>query len=111
MRVEAFGDHCNPAGKIVVDLIFGLGPGMGDALFKVAGQFADLGQLIAQLHRCFAADPGGMGGGLFELACCFGGAVFHRLVDGCAAFLAKPRSKRRDRGRAHRANPGDCGRG
>ena len=111
VRIEAFGNQRDPPGEIVVDLLFGAGACMGDALLQVAGQLADLGQLIAQLDRGIAADPGGLGGGLLKLAGHLGGAGAHRLFDRSLALVAEAGSDRGNRAGAHLADPGNRGAG
>ena len=82
IRIERFGDQRDPAGEIVVDLLFGALARMGNPAFKVRGQFADLGQLVAQLDRGFAPDAGGMAGRQFELAGGFRRTGAHRRFHG-----------------------------
>ena len=46
--IEALGDQCHPARKIIIDLLFRMLSRAGHAFFQIANQFIHFDQLIAQ---------------------------------------------------------------
>ena len=86
--IQRFGDQRGTAREVVVDLLLGPLARVGDPALEVAGQFVDLGELVAQLHRGLAADAGRLAGGGFEAARDLVGALAQRLRDGRLAVFA-----------------------
>ena len=77
-------------------MLFGPVARFGYAPFEVHSQFFDRGQLVAQLLCCFAADAGGMGGGLLQLAGYFAALQPHRAFECGAALIAQLLGQRTD---------------